>query len=142
MWEITEDIEYKKEVEEIIKSMEDRVWELCRKIESGNYNSASLPAFWLGVQGDIDDGLKNARVEDFCESCGFSERVCMSGNCKKFGQETKLRLVRGGEIYVNLKEVKKFLEEITEPLTSFTKKLTKKKYYKFIWRKANESFGL
>lgn len=61
MWEITEDIKYKKEVEEIIKSMEDRILELYQKIEKGNYNEATLPAFFLGLQGDIDEGLKKAK---------------------------------------------------------------------------------
>ena len=58
MWKITEDIKYKKEVKEIIKSIEPRIIEICDKFEKGNVNNASLPAFFLGLQGDIDDGLK------------------------------------------------------------------------------------
>jgi len=61
MWKATEDIKYKKEVEEICKSMEPRVIEICKKFAKGNVNSASLPAFFLGVQGDIDSGLIKAK---------------------------------------------------------------------------------
>lgn len=60
-WEMTEDIEYKKEVRAIIESMENRIIEICEKFETGNVNLASLPAFFLGLQGDIDEGLKKAR---------------------------------------------------------------------------------
>ena len=60
MWEITEDIKYKKEVKEIIKSIEPRVLKVIKKFIDGNVNHASLPAFWLGLQSDIDDGLKKA----------------------------------------------------------------------------------
>lgn len=61
MFKASEDIKYKKEVEEICKSMENRVIEICTKFAKGNVNMASLPAFWMGVQGDIDEGLKKAK---------------------------------------------------------------------------------
>lgn len=57
----TEDIKYKKEVYEICKSMEHRIIEICKKFAEENINMASLPAFWIAVQGDIDDGIKKAR---------------------------------------------------------------------------------
>ena len=60
-WEICEHIKYKKEVKAIIENMEMRIVEICEKFETGNVNSASLPAFFLGIQGDIDEGLKKAR---------------------------------------------------------------------------------
>jgi len=60
MWKIDKDIKHKKEVKEIIKSIEPRVVEICKKFAKGNVNSASLPAFWLGLQGDIDEGLKKS----------------------------------------------------------------------------------
>jgi len=61
MWEISDDIKYKKEVKAIIENMEDRIIEVCGKFETGNCNMATLPAFFLGIQGDIDEGLKEAR---------------------------------------------------------------------------------
>jgi len=60
-WEMTEDIKYKREVECIIDSITSRVLEVCSKFEKGNCNQATLPAFFLGIQGDIDNGLKEAR---------------------------------------------------------------------------------
>ena len=56
-WKIGDDIENKKEVKAIIENIEERVVEICSKFETGNVNEASLPAFWLGIQGDIDDAL-------------------------------------------------------------------------------------
>ena len=61
MWEPSEDIKFKKEVKAICNFMENRINELCHKIAKGNYNGATLPAFWLAIQGDIDDGLKQVR---------------------------------------------------------------------------------
>jgi hypothetical protein len=60
-WEITEDIKNKMEVKYIEESIEHRVVEICRKFATGNVNEASLPAFWLGLQGDIDKGLIKVR---------------------------------------------------------------------------------
>ena len=64
MWKASKEIKYKKEVEEICKSMENRVTELCLKIERGDYNRATLPAFWLASQGDIDAALKKAKKQN------------------------------------------------------------------------------
>ena len=61
MWEITEHIKYKEEVKAILESMTERIIEVCDKFETGNCNTATLPAFFLGVQGDIDEGLKKCR---------------------------------------------------------------------------------
>jgi len=66
MFKASEDIKYKKEVEEICKNMEDRVIEICKKFATGNVNMASLPAFWIGLQGDIDEALKKARRKKKC----------------------------------------------------------------------------
>jgi hypothetical protein len=60
-WEITEDIKNKLEVKYIEESIEHRVVEICKKFATGNVNMASLPAFWLGLQGDIDKGLIKAK---------------------------------------------------------------------------------
>lgn len=60
-WEITEDIKNKKEVKEVIEGIESRVVEICTKFEKGNVNEASLPAFFLGLQGDVDEALNKAR---------------------------------------------------------------------------------
>lgn len=55
---ITEDIKYKRLVAGIMDNIEDRVVEICKKFAKGNVNNASLPAFWIGLQGDIDEILK------------------------------------------------------------------------------------
>ena len=60
---ITEDIEYKKTTARIMESIEPRVVEICKKFAKGNVNSASLPAFWYGIQGDIDEVLKQ-KIEE------------------------------------------------------------------------------
>ena len=59
--EITDNIKHREEVKQIIKSIEERIVQLCEKFETGNCNMATLPAFFLGVQGDIDYGLKKAK---------------------------------------------------------------------------------
>jgi len=51
---ISEDIKYKKIVAGIMTSMEKRIVEICKKFAKGNVNNASLPAFWIGIQGGID----------------------------------------------------------------------------------------
>jgi len=33
--------------------LEPRVQEICKKFAKGNVNQASLPAFWMGLEGDI-----------------------------------------------------------------------------------------
>ena len=60
-WEIREDIKNKKEVKAIIEGIESRVVEICSKFEKGNVNLASLPAFWLGLQSDIDNALNKVK---------------------------------------------------------------------------------
>ena len=44
--------------------MEPRVVEICKKFATGNVNLASLPAFWMGLEGDINTFLedKNLRI--------------------------------------------------------------------------------
>jgi len=61
MRKATDDIKYKKEVEEICKSMEGRIMQLCERFRTDDYNEATIYVFWIGVQGDIDEGLKKAR---------------------------------------------------------------------------------
>jgi hypothetical protein len=75
MWKASEDIKFKKEVEAICKSMEKRVIELCCKIVKGNYNGATLPAFWLAAQGDIDDGLKKAKEKSKYEKRKNNQKI-------------------------------------------------------------------
>jgi len=55
---LSDEIKFKKLVAGIMDNIEDRVVEICRKFAKGNVNSASLPAFWLGLQFDIDNVLK------------------------------------------------------------------------------------
>ena len=55
---LSEDIKNKKLVASIMDNMEDIVVEICRKFETGNVNHASLPAFWMAVQGDIDSAIE------------------------------------------------------------------------------------
>mgnify|MGYP001559838864 CR=1 FL=1 len=43
--------------------MEKRVVEICRKFAKGNVNLASLPAFWMGLEGDINTFLKENKLE-------------------------------------------------------------------------------
>jgi len=59
-WEIREEIKNKKEVKFVIEGIEKRVIEICKKFAKGNVNYASLPAFWLAIQGDIDNALIKA----------------------------------------------------------------------------------
>ena len=44
--------------------MEERVVEICKKFAKGNVNHASLPAFWMGLEGDIKSFLEenNLRI--------------------------------------------------------------------------------
>jgi len=48
---------------ELCNHMEDRILELCEKMRTGNYNEASLPSFYMGLEADIvsyieEKGLK------------------------------------------------------------------------------------
>ena len=45
--------------------VEDRILELCEKFRTGKYNGASLPAFWMGFEADIETFLEenNLSVE-------------------------------------------------------------------------------
>ena len=63
-WEITEDIKNKEEVKAVIEGIESRVVEICTKFAKGNVNHASLPAFWLGIQGDIDNALNGVKKKN------------------------------------------------------------------------------
>lgn len=60
-WEIREEIKNKKEVKAVIEGIESRVIEICIKFADRNVNMASLPAFWLSIQSDIDDALNKVR---------------------------------------------------------------------------------
>lgn len=51
-------IKYRKEVDMICKSIEPRLIHIWKKIEKGDINLASGPAFWIGLESDIDDELK------------------------------------------------------------------------------------
>jgi hypothetical protein len=42
--------------------MESRVIEICKKFAKGNVNGASLPAFWIGLEGDICSFLKDNKL--------------------------------------------------------------------------------
>jgi hypothetical protein len=59
-WNIQKDIVNKKKVKYIEEGIEKRVVELCNKFAKGNTNMATLPAFWLGLQSDIDRALIKA----------------------------------------------------------------------------------
>jgi len=49
--------------EKLIDYMEERIVEICSKFEKGNVNHASLPAFYLGLSGDIVSFLKDNKLE-------------------------------------------------------------------------------
>ena len=55
----------KKEIfaEELIDYMEKRIVEICSKFETGNVNHASLPAFYIGLSGDIVSFLRENKLE-------------------------------------------------------------------------------
>jgi len=42
--------------------MESRVIEICKKFAKGNVNMASLPAFWIGLEGDIESFLEENKL--------------------------------------------------------------------------------
>lgn len=89
-WDIGEDIKYKEEVKEIIESITPRILEICEKFEKGNVNMASLPAFFLGIQGDIDDGLRKVldkKGKMYCaiKGCGKIDET-HSAYCIKHGR--------------------------------------------------------
>ena len=48
---------------ELCKYIEHRVIEICKKFSMGNVNSASLYAFWIATQGDIQSFLKENKLE-------------------------------------------------------------------------------
>lgn len=43
--------------------MENRVIEICEKFQEGNVNMASMPAFWLGLEGDIETFLEENKLD-------------------------------------------------------------------------------
>ena len=55
----------KKEIfaEKLCDYMECRIVEICRKFAKGNVNRASLPAFWIGLSGDIQSFLEKNKLE-------------------------------------------------------------------------------
>lgn len=48
--------------EKLCDYMEDRVIEICTKFAKGNVNMASLPAFWVGLGGDIVSFLEDNKL--------------------------------------------------------------------------------
>ena len=42
--------------------MEKRIVEICSKFEKGNVNHASLPAFYMGLEGDIESFLEENKL--------------------------------------------------------------------------------
>jgi len=42
--------------------MEKRILEICQKFMKGNVNMASLPAFWMGLEGDINSFLEDNKL--------------------------------------------------------------------------------
>ena len=42
--------------------MEPRIQEICEKFRIGNYNSASLYAFWVGLDGSINSFLEDKKL--------------------------------------------------------------------------------
>jgi hypothetical protein len=56
-------IKYKIEIEEVCKSIEHRIEEICKKFSTQNVNAASIPAFWMAIQGDILIGLEKAEIK-------------------------------------------------------------------------------
>jgi len=42
--------------------LEPRVVEICDKFAKGNVNAASLPAFWIGLEGDIESFLEENKL--------------------------------------------------------------------------------
>jgi hypothetical protein len=43
--------------------MEDRIFEIFRKINEKRFNSASLDAFWVGLESDIEGFLKKNQLQ-------------------------------------------------------------------------------
>ena len=42
--------------------MEARVVEICKKFATGNVNGASLPAFFVGLEGDIESFIEDNKL--------------------------------------------------------------------------------
>jgi len=53
----------KKFAQKLCDCMEERVVEICTKFAKGNVNSASLPAFWIGLEGDIESFLEDNKLK-------------------------------------------------------------------------------
>jgi len=48
----------KNMTERICIVLEPRIIQLCKKFRTGNYNAATMPAFWMGAEADIADVLR------------------------------------------------------------------------------------
>lgn len=46
----------------LCKYIEPRINEICNKFSKGNVNSASLPAFWISLEADIQSFLKENKL--------------------------------------------------------------------------------
>lgn len=44
--------------ERICTVLEPRIIQLCKKFRTGNYNAATMPAFWMGAEADVKDVLR------------------------------------------------------------------------------------
>lgn len=51
-----------KFAENLCNYMYDRIIEICDKFEIGNVNEASLPAFWIGLEGDIKQFIEENKL--------------------------------------------------------------------------------
>jgi len=52
----------KKFASKLCNYMEKRILEICQKFMKGNVNMASLPAFWMGLEGDINSFLEDNKL--------------------------------------------------------------------------------
>jgi hypothetical protein len=52
----------KKFASKLCDYMENRIIEICSKFEKGNVNEASLPAFWMGLEADIESFLEENKL--------------------------------------------------------------------------------
>lgn len=46
----------------LCNELKPRVLQICSKFVKGNVNAASLPAFWIGLEGDIQTFLEENKL--------------------------------------------------------------------------------
>lgn len=51
-----------KFAKELCDYLEERIVEICKKFEEGNVNGASLPAFWIGLEADVESFLTEHKL--------------------------------------------------------------------------------